>query len=58
MESTLVESDEALGIHLLSNDGIIAQLAAMGVMRILLELCLVMSILLVQPSTARTGGGE
>ena len=37
MESTLVESDEALSIHLLSNDGIIAQLAAMGVMRILLD---------------------
>ena len=37
MESTLVESDEALSIHLLSNDGIIAQLAAMGIMRILLD---------------------
>jgi hypothetical protein len=37
VESTLVESDEALSIHLLSNDGIIAQLAAMGIMRILLD---------------------
>ena len=37
MESTLVESDETLGIHLLSNTGIVAELAAMGIMRILLD---------------------
>jgi hypothetical protein len=37
VESTLVESDEALSIHLLSNDGIIAQLVAMGIIRILLD---------------------
>ena len=37
MESTLIESDETLGIHLLSSTGIVEELAAMGIIRILLD---------------------